>query len=81
MTYYEKLSIENYFGPNQLVNPANHGIVVEKAGLNHSSSFELTSTDTTLNKYSYVPAFVPIPTIRSDDRDLALKVRNSFLNY
>lgn len=97
MTYYEKLSLENYFGanqqhhhPNHHLNHLNHNhaanlfnhpstasmgaIVIDKGA--HHSPFELAAAvaSASLTKFNYVPAIVPIPTIRADDRDLALKV-------
>lgn len=109
-TFYEKLSLENYFGPNhhhrynhhRILNEAAAGatttgssslstsssasssstaaataIVIDKAV--HNLPFELTTTaGGSLTKFNYVPAIVPIPTIRADDRELAFKVHLEF---
>lgn len=80
MTYYEKLSLENYFGRHQLNSPSS-AIVIDKGNTighhryhnQYPTPFELAAS-ASLNKFNYVPAIVPIPTIRADDRDLAFKV-------
>ena len=81
MTYYEKLSLENYFGRHhhQLNSPQSSAIVIDKGTIGHRyhnqypTPFELAAS-ASLTKFNYVPAIVPIPTIRADDRDLAFKV-------